>query len=55
MVHELGRQRRHQAFGVDRGLPFPLADVEQADVVVLVGSNLAETMPPAARHLDRLR
>ncbi|MBV6728842.1 molybdopterin oxidoreductase family protein [Nocardioides daeguensis] len=45
----------NQAFGVDRGLPFPLVDVEQADVVVLVGSNLAETMPPAARHLDRLR
>ncbi|MAS54805.1 MAG: nitrite reductase [Pimelobacter sp.] len=45
----------NQAFGVDRGLPFPLSDVERADVVVLVGSNLAETMPPAARHLDRLR
>ncbi|SFC17047.1 assimilatory nitrate reductase catalytic subunit [Nocardioides terrae] len=45
----------NQAFGLDRGLPFPLADVEQAEVVVLVGSNLAETMPPAARHLDRLR
>ncbi len=24
-------------------------------MLVLVGSNLAETMPPAARHLDRLR
>ena len=44
-----------RAFGVDRGLPFPLADVEQTDVLVLVGSNLAETMPPAARHLDALR
>ncbi|CAM3350715.1 molybdopterin oxidoreductase family protein [Nocardioides dubius] len=44
-----------RAFGVDRGLPFPLADIEQADVLVLVGSNLAETMPPAARHLARLR
>ena len=44
-----------RAFGVDRGLPFPLADVEEADVLLLVGSNLAETMPPAARHLDRLR
>lgn len=43
------------AFGVDRGLPFPLADIEHTDVLVLVGSNLAETMPPAARHLDRLR
>ncbi|WP_244931058.1 molybdopterin oxidoreductase family protein [Nocardioides sp. W7] len=45
----------NQAFGIDRGLPFPLADVEDTDVLVLVGSNLAETMPPAARHLDRLR
>ncbi|MDP9820961.1 assimilatory nitrate reductase catalytic subunit [Nocardioides massiliensis] len=44
-----------RALGIDRGLPFPLADVEDADVVVLAGSNLAETMPPAARHLDRLR
>jgi assimilatory nitrate reductase catalytic subunit len=45
----------NRAFGVDRGLPFPLADVERTDVLVLVGSNLAETMPPAARHLDALR
>jgi assimilatory nitrate reductase catalytic subunit len=45
----------NQAFGIDRGLPFPLKDIEETDVVVLVGSNLAETMPPAARHLDRLR
>ncbi len=45
----------NRSLGVDRGLPFPLADIEQADVCVLVGSNMAETMPPAARHLDRLR
>jgi assimilatory nitrate reductase catalytic subunit len=45
----------NRAFGVDRGLPFPLSDIERTDVLVLVGSNLAETMPPAARHLDRLR
>lgn len=44
-----------RAFGLDRGLPFPLADLERTDVLVLVGSNLAETMPPAARHLDALR
>jgi assimilatory nitrate reductase catalytic subunit len=44
-----------RAFGVDRGLPFPLADIEQTDVLVLVGSNMAETMPPAARHLAALR
>jgi assimilatory nitrate reductase catalytic subunit len=45
----------NQALGVDRGLPFPLADIQHTDVLVLVGSNLAATMPPAARHLDRLR
>jgi len=44
-----------RAFGVDRGLPFPLADLEETDVLVLVGSNLAETMPPAARHLVAAR
>ena len=36
-----------RAFGLDRGLPFPLADLAQTDVLLLVGSNLAETMPPA--------
>ena len=45
----------NRAFGVDRGLPFPLADLARTDVLVLVGSNLAETMPPAARYVDELR
>lgn len=44
-----------RAFGLDRGLPFPLADIEDASVVVLVGSNLSETAPPATRHLDALK
>ncbi|QPP09005.1 molybdopterin oxidoreductase family protein [Streptomyces bathyalis] len=44
-----------RAFGLDRGLPFPLEDVGRTDCVVLVGSNLAETMPPALRHLTELR
>ncbi|HEY8821389.1 MAG TPA: molybdopterin oxidoreductase family protein [Dermatophilaceae bacterium] len=44
-----------RAFGLDRGLPFPLADIEDATVVVLVGSNLAETAPPAAHHLQALK
>lgn len=44
-----------RAFGVDRGLPFPLADLAAAEVVLLAGSNLAETMPPAARHLASQR
>ncbi|MFD3522795.1 molybdopterin oxidoreductase family protein [Streptomyces sp. NPDC058653] len=46
----------HQrAFGLDRGLPFPLADIARTGCVVLVGSNLAETMPPALRYLTELR
>ncbi|WP_260696911.1 molybdopterin oxidoreductase family protein [Streptomyces sp. 130] len=40
------------AFGVDRGLPFPVADVGRADVVLLAGANPAETMPPLMRHLE---
>jgi assimilatory nitrate reductase catalytic subunit len=44
-----------RAFGVDRGLPFPLADVAHTDVILLVGSNLADTMPPALRYFIRQR
>ncbi|ADD42400.1 molybdopterin oxidoreductase [Stackebrandtia nassauensis DSM 44728] len=43
----------NRAFGVDRGLPFPLEDLAQADTVLLVGANPAETMPPMMRHLAR--
>lgn len=43
------------AFGLDRGLPFPLADIPRTGCVILVGSNPAETMPPAVRYLRELR
>lgn len=43
-----------RAFGIDRGLPFPLSDLAETDAVLLVGSNLADTMPPAMAHLDAL-
>uniref|UniRef100_A0AAU2JNE9 Molybdopterin oxidoreductase family protein n=1 Tax=Streptomyces sp. NBC_00049 TaxID=2903617 RepID=A0AAU2JNE9_9ACTN len=46
----------HQrAFGLDRGLPFPLEDIPRTGCVILVGSNLAETMPPALRFLTELK
>src|SRR6266545_3404904 len=41
-----------RAFGVDRGLPFPAADLAHADVILLAGANSAETMPPFTRHLN---
>lgn len=44
-----------RAFGVDRGLPFPLADLGRADTLLLVGANPAETMPPLVRWLTEQR
>ncbi|PZF95421.1 molybdopterin oxidoreductase family protein [Micromonospora deserti] len=44
-----------RAFGVDRGLPFPLADLGSADTLLLVGANPAETMPPLVRWLTEQR
>ncbi|MFE5185644.1 molybdopterin oxidoreductase family protein [Streptomyces sp. NPDC056628] len=44
-----------RAFGLDRGLPFPLEDIARTGCVVLVGSNLAETMPPSLRFFQELR
>ncbi|MGH3887048.1 MAG: molybdopterin oxidoreductase family protein [Pseudonocardiaceae bacterium] len=41
------------AFGLDRGLPFPVTDLAQADAITLVGANVAETMPPLMRHLGQ--
>ena len=42
----------NRAFGVDRGLPFPLADIAGAQAILLVGSNPADTMPPAMQYFD---
>ncbi len=42
----------NRAFGIDRGLPFPLSDIADAQTVLLVGSNPAATMPPAMQWFD---
>ncbi|MBZ9639775.1 molybdopterin oxidoreductase family protein [Streptomyces sp. PSKA30] len=44
-----------KAFGLDRGLPFPLEDIPKTGCVILVGSNPAETMPPALRYFTELK
>lgn len=41
----------NRAFGLDRGLPFPLEDLDRASTVLLFGTNVAETMPPFIGHL----
>lgn len=41
-----------RAFGLDRGLPFPLADIPQTELLLLVGGNPVECMPPVMQYLD---
>ena len=45
----------NRAFGVDRGLPFPVSDIDRAQAVLLLGSNVADTMPPFVQHLAGAR
>jgi assimilatory nitrate reductase catalytic subunit len=44
-----------KAFGIDRGLPFPLEDIALAKTILLVGSNTAETSPPISQYFERQR
>jgi assimilatory nitrate reductase catalytic subunit len=41
-----------KAFGLDRGLPFPLEDIPSANTILLIGSNVVETMPPIMQYFD---
>jgi assimilatory nitrate reductase catalytic subunit len=45
----------NRAFGVDRGLPFPLSDIPKAEAILLAGANPAETMPPVMQYFDAQR
>ena len=45
----------NRTLGIDRGLPFPLTDLNDADAILLLGSNLADTMPPSVQHLGPVR
>ncbi|MDQ4212827.1 molybdopterin oxidoreductase family protein [Microbacterium capsulatum] len=45
----------NRAFGIDRGLPFPVSDLDDADTILLLGSNVAATMPPLLAHLAGAR
>lgn len=44
-----------RAFGIDRGLPFPIEDIARSEAILLVGSNLAETMPPIMQYFEAQR
>ena len=45
----------NRAFGMDRGLPFPMQDIAHADTVLLIGSNMAETLPLISQWFDAMR
>ena len=44
-----------KAFGIDRGLPFPVEDIAGAEAILLVGSNASETMPPIMQYFEAQR
>jgi assimilatory nitrate reductase catalytic subunit len=44
-----------RAFGMDRGLPFPLEDIPKAETILLAGANPAETMPPIMQYFEAQR
>ncbi|MEV7692040.1 molybdopterin oxidoreductase family protein [Microbacterium sp. NPDC089189] len=45
----------NRAFGIDRGLPFPVEDLDGAHTILMLGSNVAATMPPFIGHLAGAR
>ena len=44
-----------KAFGIDRGLPFPVEDIAGSEAILLVGSNASETMPPIMQYFETQR
>jgi assimilatory nitrate reductase catalytic subunit len=44
-----------RAFGLDRGMPFPMQDIAKTDAILMVGSNPAETMPPIMQYFEAQR
>ncbi len=41
-----------RAFGLDRGLPFPIEDIAGTEAILLAGGNPAETMPPIMQYFE---
>jgi assimilatory nitrate reductase catalytic subunit len=42
---------QNRAFGLDRGLPFPVSDLARTKTLLLWGANSLDTMPPLAQWL----
>ena len=46
---------QNKAFGIDRGLPFPVSDIAKTKTLLLWGANSAETMPPIMQWVHEQR
>jgi assimilatory nitrate reductase catalytic subunit len=44
-----------RAFGIDRGMPFPMQDIAATDAILMAGSNPAETLPPIMQYFEAQR
>ncbi len=45
----------NKAFGIDRGMPFPVADIALARTLFVVGGNPFDTLPPIAQWFEAQR
>jgi assimilatory nitrate reductase catalytic subunit len=43
----------NKAFGIDRGLPFPVSDIALSRTLFVVGSNPFDTLPPVAQWFEK--
>jgi assimilatory nitrate reductase catalytic subunit len=44
-----------RAFGIDRGMPFPMQDIAGTDAILMAGSNPTETLPPIMQYFQAQR
>jgi assimilatory nitrate reductase catalytic subunit len=47
-----GAAASNKAFGLDRGMPFPVEEISDTEVLLLVGGNMADTMPPFMQYVE---
>ncbi|ACK52654.1 molybdopterin oxidoreductase [Methylocella silvestris BL2] len=44
-----------KAFGLDRGMPFPMEDISRTQAILTIGGNPAETLPVMMQYFDAQR
>lgn len=44
-----------RAFGLDRGMPFPMEDIAKTQAIMMIGGNPAETLPVIMQYIEAQR